>query len=61
MTPFVGMRRSFPLWSDMSADAADHGFASRGVDVAVLDMAVVYGIRCSWSSAARVAMPDVAR
>jgi len=28
MMPFVGVCRSFPLWSDMSADTADHGFAS---------------------------------
>jgi len=39
--------RSFPLCSDMSADAADNGSVSHGVGVAVLDMAVAYAGRQS--------------
>jgi len=61
MTPFVGVCRSFPLCSDMSADAADHGSASRGVGVAVFDMAVEYGGRCYWSVVARGTVLDVVR
>jgi len=61
MTPFVDVCRSFPLCSDISADAADQGFASRGVGVAVLDMVVAYGGRCCWSAVTRGTVLDVVR
>ena len=42
MVPFVARCQSALLCSDISAEAADHGSASRGVGVAFPDMAVVY-------------------